>query len=192
MPYCFYFFLHFEIEISCLTFKLQIHELRLSLQGWYAGCLISSLIWAIDVNLKSIYKIISTHDSTGAQKSIQSKVLIASKTYLVYFQFNYPVKVMQIFHSSIYHILYTYIIMYTITYIDILKRISNLSIQKSYLCSDVLKDFVFLVWEERCTVCFFNDHKFGMFIKFVSWVLEILFTWKNIRPPHFISIDIDS
>ena len=154
--------------------------MRLNFQGWYAACLISSLIGALDVNFESVYKVILTHNSTGARKIIQSKVLIASKTYLIYFRFNYPVKVMQIFHSSIYHIyIYIYIYLhYNVYYIyrPFGERISDLSIRKSSLSSDVLKDFVFVVWGERCTVYFFNDHKFGMFIKFMSWVLEMLST----------------
>ena len=74
-----------------------IHTLHLRVFR-YAGCLISSPIWAINLNLKSVHKIVSKPNSTvETQRSTQSKVFIFD------FQFNYPVKVMKYFINSFFN-----------------------------------------------------------------------------------------
>ena len=60
---------------------------------------------------------------------------------------------------------------------------------KNLLC--VLKDFVF-AFGERCIVCFFSDCKFDMPIKSMSWIMEMLITWRAINTPHVASMSNNS
>ena len=39
---------------------------------------------------------------------------------------------------------------------------------------------------------FFSYCKFGMFIKFMTWILEMIITWRTNRPPQVIIMGIDS
>ena len=55
------------------------------------------------------------------------------------------------------------------------------NVQKSSLCS---KRLCFLLLGERSSIYFFNNHKTDMFIRFMSWILEILLASRNIHTPQ--------
>ena len=66
--------------------------------------------------------------------------------------------------------------------------ISNLSLQKIF---SVFWKTSSLLFGERCIVYFFSDCKLDMLIKSMSWILEMLITWRAINTPHAASMSSD-
>ena len=69
------------------------------------------------------------------------------------------------------------------------ERISHLSLQKIF---SVFWKTSSLLFGERCIVCFFSDCKFDMPIKSMSWIMEMLITWRAINTPHVASMSNNS